>query len=253
MHRGKRHNRVVQRGSPLQPHRSSDLKEFTMKKLIALAAACLLLAACSPKAPDPAGSVSGSNGASSSVSSGSQSESQEGEITADDLFASLPAPFVFASGVGAWDTQVTIAPDGSFSGVYHDADMGGTGEGYPNGTEYICEFTGQFSQPTQVDDHTWSVQLESLSYDGVPETEEIRDGIRYVCSTPYGIEGGEEFLIYLPGAPVADLPEGFCNWVGTQLVDANNDRATELPFFGLYNVTTQEGFSAYPDDGEAAG
>ena len=83
--------------------------------------------------------------------------------------------------------------------------------------------------------------------------EEIRDGIRYVCSTPYGVEGGQKFLIYLPGAPVADLPEGFCNWVGTQLVDANNDRATELPFFGLYNVTTQEGFSAYPDDGEAAG
>ena len=139
-----------------------------MKKLIALAAACLLLAACSPKTPDPAGSVSGSNGASSSVSSGSQSESQEGELTAETLFSSLPTPFVFASGVGAWDTQVTIAPDGSFSGIYHDADMGGTGEGYPNGTEYICEFTGQFSQPTKVDDYTWSVQLESLSYDGVP-------------------------------------------------------------------------------------
>ena len=214
-----------------------------MKKLIALAAACLLLAACSPKTPDPAGSVSGSNGASSSVSSGSQSESQEGELTADDLFSSLPAPFVFASGVGAWDTQVTIAPDGSFSGVYHDADMGGTGEGYPNGTEYICEFSGQFSQPTQVDDHTWSVQLESLSYDGTPETEEIQDGIRYVYSTPYGIEGGQEFLIYLPFTPVADLPEGFRSWVGSQLVDSDNNQLAELPFYGLYNVTTQEGFS----------
>ena len=214
-----------------------------MKKLIALASACLLLAGCSPKTPDPAGSVSGSNGASSSVSSGSQSESQEGEITADDLFASLPAPFVFASGVGAWDTQVSIAPDGSFAGTYHDSDMGDTGEGYPNGTEYICEFSGQFSQPTQVDDHTWSVQLESLSYDGTPETEEIQDGIRYVYSTPYGIEGGQEFLIYLPFTPVADLPEGFRSWVGSQLVDSDNNQLTELPFYGLYNVTTQEGFS----------
>ena len=215
-----------------------------MKKLIALASACLLLAACSPKTPDPAGSVSGSNGASSSVSSsGSQSGSQEGELTAETLFSSLPAPFLFASGVGAWDTQVTIAPDGSFSGIYHDADMGGTGEGYPNGTEYICEFTGQFSQPTQVDDHTWSVQLESLSYDGTPETEEIQDGIRYVYSTPYGIEGGQEFLIYLPFTPVADLPEGFRSWVGSQLVDSDNNQLAELPFYGLYNVTTQEGFS----------
>ena len=220
-----------------------------MKKLIALASACLLLASCSAKSPDAPGSGSQSSPVSTSAS---QSAAQS-EFTAEDLFGILPDTFVFSSGVGAWDPQVTIAPDGSFSGVYHDADMGGTGEGYPNGTEYICEFTGQFSQPTKVDDHTWSVQLESLSYDGTPETEEIRDGIRYVCSTPYGVEGGQEFLIYLPGAPVADLPEGFCNWVGTQLVDANNDRATELPFFGLYNVTTQEGFSAYPDDGEAAG
>ena len=222
-----------------------------MKKLIALASACLLLAGCSAKSPDTPGSGSQSSSVSTSAS-GSQSAAQS-EFTAEDLFGILPDTFVFSSGVGAWDTQVSIAPDGSFAGTYHDSDMGDTGEGYPNGTEYICEFSGQFSQPTQVDDHTWSVQLESLSYDGVPETEEIRDGIRYVCSTPYGVEGGQEFLIYLPGAPVADLPEGFCNWVGTQLVDANNDRATELPFFGLYNVTTQEGFSAYPDDGEAAG
>ena len=222
-----------------------------MKKLIALASACLLLAGCSAKGPDAPGSGSQSSSVSTSAS-GSQSAAQS-EFTAEDLFGILPDTFVFSSGVGAWDTQVSIAPDGSFAGTYHDSDMGDTGENYPNGTEYICEFSGQFSQPTQVDDHTWSVQLESLSYDGVPETEEIRDGIRYVCSTPYGVEGGQEFLIYLPGAPVADLPEGFCNWVGTQLVDANNDRATELPFFGLYNVTTQEGFSAYPDDGEAAG
>ena len=222
-----------------------------MKKLIALASACLLLAGCSAKSPDAPGSGSQSSSVSTSAS-GSQSAAQS-EFTAEDLFGILPDTFVFSSGVGAWDTQVSIAPDGSFSGVYHDADMGGTGEGYPNGTEYICEFTGQFSQPTKVDDYTWSVQLESLSYDGVPETEEIRDGIRYVCSTPYGIEGGEEFLIYLPGAPVADLPEGFRNWVGTQLVDADNNKVTELPFFGLYNVTTQEGFSAYPDDGVAAG
>lgn len=224
-----------------------------MKKYLALAAVCLLLTACSPKAPDAPASGSGSQGASSSVSSGSQSESQEGELTAETLFSSLPAPFVFASGVGAWDTQVTIAPDGSFTGSYHDADMGVTGDGYPNGTEYICEFTGQFSQPTKVDDFTWSVQLESLSYDGVPGNGMIRDGIRYVCSTPYGVEGGDEFLIYLPGAPVADLPEEFCNWVGTQLSDENGNRADTLPFFGLYNVKTEEGFSGYSPDGGSAG
>ena len=52
-----------------------------------------------------------------------------------------------------------------------------------------------------------------------------------------------EFLIYLPFTPVADLPEGFRSWVGSQLVDADNNQLAELPFYGLYNVTTQEGFS----------
>ena len=222
-----------------------------MKKLIALASACLLLAGCSAKSPDAPGSSSQSSSVSTSAS-GSQSAAQS-EFTAEGLFGILPDTFVFPSGVGAWDTQVSIAPDGSFAGTYHDSDMGDTGEGYPNGTEYICEFSGQFSQPTQVDDHTWSVQLESLSYDGTPETEEIQDGIRYVYSTPYGIEGGQEFLIYLPFTPVADLPEGFRSWVGSQLVDADNNQLAELPFYGLYNVTTQEGFSGYPDDFTPAG
>lgn len=222
-----------------------------MKKLIALASACLLLASCSAKGPDAPGSGSQSSSVSTSAS-GSQSAAQS-EFTAEDLFGILPDTFVFSSGVGAWDTQVSIAPDGSFAGTYHDSDMGDTGENYPNGTEYICEFSGQFSQPTQVDDYTWSVQLESVHADGTPDTEEIRDGIRYIYSTPYGIEGGEEFLIYLPGAPVADLPEGFRNWVGTQLVDADNNQVTELPFYGLYNVKMEQGFSSYPDDAPAAG
>lgn len=224
-----------------------------MKKLIAFASACLLLASCSAKAPDASTPGSGSQNSSVSTSaSGSQSAAQS-EFTAEDLFGILPDTFVFSSGVGAWDTQVSIAPDGSFAGTYHDSDMGDTGENYPNGTEYICEFNGQFSQPTQVNDYTWSVQLESVHTDGIPDTQEIRDGIRYIYSTPYGIEGGEEFLIYLPGAPVADLPEGFRNWVGTQLVDADNNQVTELPFYGLYNVKMEQGFSSYPDDAPAAG
>lgn len=212
-----------------------------MKKLIALAGACLLLASCSSPAPDASKDADLSQSTSIS-SSASASQSQEQE--AAELFACLSEPFLFCSGVGAWSTTLSIAPDGSFAGEYHDSDMGVTGDGYPNGTKYICDFTGQFSQPTKVDDYTWSVQLESLTYDDALDTEEIRDGIRYILAAPYGLDGGEEFLIYLPGAPAADLPEGFLSWVDLQMDDWDSSQTGTLPFFGLYNVKTEEGFSA---------
>ena len=44
----------------------------------------------------------------------------------EELFAQLPEEFLFASGAGAWSTVLSIGPDGSFTGEYHDADMGGT-------------------------------------------------------------------------------------------------------------------------------
>ena len=40
-------------------------------------------------------------------------------------FADLAAlQFEFCSGAGGWSTDFTIEKDGSFSGVYHDSDMG---------------------------------------------------------------------------------------------------------------------------------
>ena len=43
--------------------------------------------------------------------------------------------FYFSSGAGGWATVMTIDADGTFSGNFHDSDMGTTGEGYPYGKE----------------------------------------------------------------------------------------------------------------------
>ena len=47
----------------------------------------------------------------------------------------------FASGAGGWSTELTLNPDGSFNGNYHDSEMGDTGEDYPNGSMYIASIT----------------------------------------------------------------------------------------------------------------
>lgn len=168
---------------------------------------------------------------------------QEEESAAAFSFGDLKGlEFYFASGAGGWRTVLEIEEDGSFSGVHSDSDMGDAGEGYPGGTCYVCQFQGQFTEPEKVNDYTYSVKIQQLKLDHEPETEEIVDGVRYCYSTAYGIDGAEEILIYLPGAPCAKLPQEYRNWVRNDMVDPD---AEELPFYGLYNVKEQNGFSSY--------
>ena len=150
--------------------------------------------------------------------------------------------FYFASGAGGWRTFLTIKPDGTFSGSYSDSEMGSVGENYPNGTYYLSEFDGQFSVPVKVNDYTYSMKILKLEYAKPCDTEEIIDDVLYKYCEAYGITGTEEVLLYLPGAPMKDLPQEYLNWVKNHMEDPEVD---VLPFYGLYNVTEQNGFSSY--------
>lgn len=171
-----------------------------------------------------------------------QNREQNGEEVS--LFNQLKGNrFGFASGAGAWGTELQIAEDGSFQGQYHDSDMGSTGEGYPNGTRYFSEFTGQFSEPEKVNAYTYKMTISEIEYANEVGTEEILDEISYSYSDAYGIAGADEILIYLPGAPIAELPEDYMIWAkGSAYIE---EGTTELPFYGLYNVTEALGFSSY--------
>ena len=64
----------------------------------------------------------------------------------DELFAHFEGmEWSFCSGAGAWSTDLQIRPDGTFTGQFHDSEMGESAEAYPDGTVYICEFSGRFS------------------------------------------------------------------------------------------------------------
>ena len=81
----------------------------------------------------------------------------------------LPIPeegahFTFSSGAGAWSTDLTLFPDGTFSGKFHDRDMDIT---------YLCQFQGVFSMLTPLDSRTWSLTLTDLEVTtGHPEGTE---------------------------------------------------------------------------------
>lgn len=150
--------------------------------------------------------------------------------------------FYFSSGAGAWWTELRIKGDGSFEGHYQDADMGDMGDDYPNGTLYYCDFIGFFDQLEKVDDFTYKMHLSSISFKEEPaQEEEIIDGVRYIYSGAYGLDG-EEFYLYLPGSRLADLPKAYRDWVGYHDLEAVQEE--ELSFYGLYNVTGELGFSS---------
>lgn len=151
--------------------------------------------------------------------------------------------FVYSSGAGAWATLLTINEDGSFEGVYSDSDMGDMGDGYPNGTTYISNFSGKFTVPKSINEYTDSMTIESISLEQEVGTEEIIDGIKYVYSEPYGIWDAKDIYIYHKDTPVINLPEEYRGWVG--YYDSEEYQNELLPFIGLYNVATQSGFSSY--------
>nr|AHF25615.1 serine/threonine protein kinase [uncultured bacterium Contigcl_23] len=154
--------------------------------------------------------------------------------------------FEFCSGVGAWGTELVMGENGAFTGSFHDSEMGETGEGYPNGTVYVCTFHGRFSDPAAIDEYSWLVQMDAEP-DGGQVPEAIEDGIRYVTTEPYGVEKAKTVIIFLPGTPVDRLPEGFMIWSHLQEMDPE---ATEIPYYAIWNEDDEAGFvsdSAYQD------
>lgn len=148
--------------------------------------------------------------------------------------------FLFSSGAGGWGTNLQIAADGSFTGDYHDSEMGIVAEEYPNGTIYLSVFTGRFGEPVKLDAYTYSLKLESIAYEIQPGTTQIRDGIQYCYSEAHGLAGAQELLLYLPGTPIENLPEDFIVWANLYGSDE-----TELPFYGLYDPVNATGFYSF--------
>jgi len=156
----------------------------------------------------------------------------------EDIFSKINGiTFTFASGAGAWATEVRMKDDGSFTGYFHDTDMGTTGIDYPHGTRYECHFSGAFSMIEKLDDFTYKLKLKELEMENVLDEEEIVEDVRIIYTGAYGFENADEFLLYLPGRETGDLPEEFLRWIRTF-----GEITPQLTSYGLYNVNEQLGF-----------
>lgn len=160
--------------------------------------------------------------------------------------ALLPLPgettvFSFLSGAGGWSTDLILNHDGSFTGFFHDSELGEMGEDYPNGTVYICSFWGKFTDVEQINDHAYKMHLPEVSTQN-PEGEEwITNGVRYVTHIPYGLEEGTEFVLYLPDTPISEVPEESLIW-WPYLYSQNEEPKETLSCYGILNTATNYGF-----------
>lgn len=214
--------------------------------LVALSSTVILLTGCQSKSVEN-NSIAANTQVESSMSENTQTpvENSSGESTIQ--FADFSKhQFVFSSGVGAWQTMLNINEDGTFKGEYSDSDMGDTGEGYPDGIVYSSTFEGKFTALEKINDYTYSMTIETIKLEKEVGTEEIIDGIKYIYSEPYGLDGAKEIYIYTPQAPLKELPEGFRSWVG--YMDLSDVKDEYLSFYGLYNIETESGFSSYELD-----
>lgn len=164
----------------------------------------------------------------------------------------LPLPmesanFSFLSGAGAWRTNMTLNRDGTFYGIYSDSEMGEFAESYPNGSVYVCAFSGKFEGIEQISEYAFKMTLTDITIEKAVGEEWIEDGIRYIASEPYGLydyqlkEIGKEFVFYLPNTPLDKVPEEFLIWWPYRYNGGIQQRTT-LDCYGILNVATNDGF-----------
>lgn len=172
-------------------------------------------------------------------------------VTVASSFTSLPTDylplpsdnyeFIFCSGAGGWQTKFTVNRDGSFTGYYQDVNMGEDGTDYPEGTYYICSFSGKFSNVGKINDYSYKMILSDLKTENPAGQEWIKDGVKYITSRPYGVDEGKEYILYLPATPTSSISEDFYSWWPYRYGPEEEEPLT-LSCYGIYNVTTGYGF-----------
>lgn len=158
-----------------------------------------------------------------------------------------PLNMLFASGAGAWGTELTLNADGTFTGEYHDSEMIENSEKYPKGTVYYCKFSGKFANVTKIDDHSYAMTLEELTKDESMGAEWIEDEVRFVLSDAHGMENGTDFVFYMPDTALDGLNSEFLSWWPDyyKLSGEAGEIPTTLGRFALMNGTEHFGFFTY--------
>ncbi len=224
-----------------------------MKKILFISALAvsLCLSACSAPPANPKDTTDTTPTSSSVVESNptTPTESTGADIEEPGYFPIPvePADFSHLSGAGGWSTVLSINRDGTLTGRYSDSEMGSSGEGYPNGTIYICDFSGVITDIEKINEYSYKMRLFDVTTHKPTGTEWIKNDVRYIAADPVGIYDQEnkkmceDFILYLPDTPIDQVPEDFLIWWPYRYEQQTNPKTT-LSCYGILNVATNDGF-----------
>lgn len=144
---------------------------------------------------------------------------------------------------GDYPTWFYVSSNGSFSGGYKELYLENTGEDYPDGTIYLCNFDGKFVEPKKINAYTYSLEVSTMTYEEHIGSHIKKDDLYYYYVWPAGLYDLEELVLYTPGAPLRELPVAFLESVGYQALSLEKDAT--LPFYAIYNVKEEKGFCSF--------
>ena len=157
-------------------------------------------------------------------------------LAEENLFETLAGlEWSFSSGAGAWSTELQLQADGSFTGNYHDSEMGDYADAYPNGTVYFSSFSGRMSLVEQVDENSWKLRVDELTYTEPNGKEVIEDGCKYIYTDVYGLSAGDEMMLYKPGTSLDSFTDEMKFF-------AHAFDLTELSAWYFYSAKNNSGF-----------
>ncbi|MBQ5995560.1 MAG: hypothetical protein IJL63_06870 [Clostridia bacterium] len=106
-------------------------------------------------------------------------------------------------------------------------------------TLYRSEFSGKFKNPKKVNHYTYSFEVEKITYNQTPGTEEIKlypgtdQNARYVYTEAEGLDGTGIIYAYTSAAPLSKLPTEFKDFLFI------NNNSGALSFRGLYSFDSE--------------
>ena len=140
---------------------------------------------------------------------------------------------------GSWNNAMTLKDDGSFYGSYYELNKTLTGVNYQNGTYYWNEYWGDVVDILWLDEHTFSMKIESLATEHDKGVERLEDDSFKSITTldMKGISKDVEFILFMPSTPINMLPENIDEIINKDL--SNQD---SLGMYVLWNTEEQIAF-----------
>lgn len=177
------------------------------------------------------------------------------KVSDSEPFSLLPRRYDEYGSGHSVDAGINLEPDGNFTCTQTFLDWGDNGDNYPNGTCYISEFQGKFTDLTQIDELTYQMSLEYVQQVGRVGDEYIENSIRYIVERNTRLEEARECYIFLPGTKYEFDGSGGVStngkefWVGAFYGNIKEILSKECVFY----IDTMPVFISGAPDTETAG